>query len=65
MTIDVFGLMTGSIGLFHRARDYNLHFTITHIMYTVTSSLPLLGSGFQRRAFLFLWIPEMSPCLSY
>jgi hypothetical protein len=34
-------------------------------MSTVTSSLPLLGSGFQRRTFIFLWVPEWSPGLSY
>jgi hypothetical protein len=28
---------------------------------TFTSSLLLLGSGFQQRTFLFLWIPELSP----
>jgi hypothetical protein len=27
----------------------------------VTSSLLLLGSGFQRRKFPFLWVPELSP----
>jgi hypothetical protein len=47
-----------------------LHFTIqrthihTHIhapVSTVTSSLPLLGSGFQPRTFLFLWVSKLSP----
>jgi hypothetical protein len=28
---------------------------------TVTSLLPLLGSGFQRRTFFFMWVPELSP----
>jgi hypothetical protein len=41
-----------------------LHFTVqthTHTLEsTVTSSLPLLGSGFQRRTFPFLWVPEQS-----
>jgi hypothetical protein len=33
----------------------------THtLMSTVMSSLPLLGSGFQRWAFPFLWVPELS-----
>jgi hypothetical protein len=32
---------------------------------TLTSSLPLLGSGFQRRTFLFLCDPELSSCLTY
>jgi hypothetical protein len=27
----------------------------------VTSSLPLLGGGFQRRMFPLLWVPELSP----
>jgi hypothetical protein len=30
-------------------------------MSIVTSSLPLLGSGFKQRTFLFLWVPELSP----
>jgi hypothetical protein len=29
------------------------------------SSPVLSGSGFQRRTFPFLWVPELSPCLSY
>jgi hypothetical protein len=32
---------------------------------TVTSSLLLPGSGFQRRTFRFLWVPVVSACLSY
>jgi hypothetical protein len=45
--------MTEFIELFDTARDYNLHFFMTHTLVpTVTSSLPLLGSGFQRRTFL-------------
>jgi hypothetical protein len=31
----------------------------------VTCSLPLLCSGFQRRTFRSLSVPELSPCLSY
>jgi hypothetical protein len=43
------------------ARDYTLQFNITHtLVSTVTSSLPLLGSGFQRRIFT-VWVPELSP----
>jgi hypothetical protein len=39
--------MTGFIELFDTARDYTLQFTVTHILVSkVTSSLPLLGSGF-------------------
>jgi hypothetical protein len=47
-----------------------LHFTVhcythTHpLVPTVTSSLPLFCSGFQRRAFPLFWVPELSPCLS-
>jgi hypothetical protein len=53
--------MIGFIGLFDSARDYTLYFAITHTLVpTVTSSLPLLCSGFQRRTFLFLWVPELS-----
>jgi hypothetical protein len=47
-------------------RDYILLFTITNMLVsTVTSSMPLLGSGFQRLTFSFLWVLELSPCLSY
>jgi hypothetical protein len=49
--------MIGFILLFDTARDYTLQFT-------VTSSLPLLGSGFQRRTFSFRWVPELSPASS-
>jgi hypothetical protein len=30
-------------------------------MFTCTSLLPLLGTGFQRRTFPFLWVPGLSP----
>jgi hypothetical protein len=50
--------MIGFTGLFDTARDYNITNTL---MSTVTSSLLLLGSGFQRRTFPFLWVPELSP----
>jgi hypothetical protein len=36
------------------------HFTVTQVS-TVKSSLSLSGSGFQWRAFPFLWVPEWSP----
>jgi hypothetical protein len=37
----------------------------THtLVYTVTSSLPLLGIGFQWRMFPFLWVPYLSPALA-
>jgi hypothetical protein len=54
--------MTRFIGLFDTARDYILQLIITRILVsTVTSSLPLLGSGFQLRAMTFLWVPKRSP----
>jgi hypothetical protein len=55
-----FGLIIGFNEPFDTAGDYTLQFTVTH-----TSSLPLLGSGFQRRTFTILWFPELSPYLSY
>jgi hypothetical protein len=37
------------IGHFETTRDYTLQFTLTYtLVSTVTTSLPLLGSGFQR-----------------
>jgi hypothetical protein len=54
VTIDGVWIDDRFIGLFDTMRDYTLQFTITHTVSTVTSSLPLLGSGFQRRTFTFL-----------
>jgi hypothetical protein len=31
------------------------------LMSTVMSSMPLVGSGFQRQTFPFLWVPKLSP----
>jgi hypothetical protein len=54
--------MAGFIGLFYTEHDYILQHTQTHtLVSTVTSSLPLLCSGFQRRTFPFLWVPERFP----
>jgi predicted heme/steroid binding protein len=48
--------------LWYTSRDYILQVTVTHtLVFTVTSSLPLLGSGFLRRTFPCLWAPETSP----
>jgi hypothetical protein len=57
--------MTVFIGLWYSAW---IHFTVscyTQPVSTVTSSLPLLGSGLQRWTFRFLWVLERCPCLSY
>jgi hypothetical protein len=59
-------LMTEFIRLVDTARDYTLQFIITYththtLTSTVTSLLPLLGSGVQRQTFLFLWVVEMFP----
>jgi hypothetical protein len=54
--------MTGFIGILNRVRDYTERFTITpKLVSTVKSSLPLLGSGLQRRTFPFLFVPKLSP----
>jgi hypothetical protein len=54
--------MSGYIAHFGTARDYALQFTITHTLVSIaTSSLLLLGNGFQRLTFSFLWVPELSP----
>jgi hypothetical protein len=51
--------MTQFIAQFE-TRDYILQFIITHILVsTVTPSVSLLGNGFQRRTFPFLWVPEL------
>jgi hypothetical protein len=47
-----FGFVAGFIGLFGTARDYTVQFVITHtLMSAVITSMPLLGSDFQRRTF--------------
>jgi hypothetical protein len=40
---------------------FRIHCYIHRVVSTVTSSLPLFGSGFQRRTFPFLRVPELSP----
>jgi hypothetical protein len=48
--------------LTHTARAYTTYFTITYtLVSTVTSLLPLLGSGFQQRKFLFFSVLELFP----
>jgi hypothetical protein len=63
-----FELMFGFVWLFDVARAYILQFKITHtnkhkitLMFTVTSSLLLLGSGFQPWTFPFLRLPRSVP----
>jgi hypothetical protein len=57
-----FRLMARFIALFVAVRNYNLDLTaIQTTVPTVTFSLPLLGIGFLRRTFHFLWIPKLSP----
>jgi hypothetical protein len=62
VTID--GVWSGNWVFAHSdtARDYTLRFSIAHtLMSIITSSLSLLGSGFQRGTFPFLWVPKVSP----
>jgi hypothetical protein len=61
-----YGRVIGFIELLDTARDYTLEIIITYTLLTTdTSPLPLFGNGFQRRTFHFLWVPELSLCLSY
>jgi hypothetical protein len=56
-----FGLLTQFIEQLNTVRDYILVFTVTYTQVpTVTSLVPLLGSSFQRQAFPYLWVPELS-----
>jgi hypothetical protein len=55
------GLVIVFIEHFETGRYYNLQYIITRILVPkVTSSLPLLCSGFQQQMFPFLWVPELS-----
>jgi hypothetical protein len=69
-----FGLMTRFTGIFDKAPDQTLQLTITHthtcmhawmlslsLLFTVTSSLSLLGSHFQQWTFPFIWVSELAP----
>jgi hypothetical protein len=48
--------------LWHSAwLHFTFHYHTRTLMSIVTSSLPLLGNGFQRWTFPFLWVPEWSP----
>jgi hypothetical protein len=57
--------MIGFIVIFDAAGDYTVHWcTHTHtytLVFIVTSSLAVVGSGFQWRTFPFPWISELSP----
>jgi hypothetical protein len=64
------GLVTRFIGLFCIQRmtilnNSPLHtYTIVH-SHIFTAVARLLLPGFQRQTFPILWVPELSPCLSY
>jgi hypothetical protein len=45
------------------ANSHTLQFTTARDLLCLHQSLP--GSGFQRRTFSLLWVPELSPCLCY
>jgi hypothetical protein len=46
----------------HTTRDYTLQITITHrLVFSATVFTELLGSGFQRLTFPFLWFPKLFP----
>jgi hypothetical protein len=62
--------MAESVEFFNTDYDCNLKFNIRHIhtntyivVSTVTSSMPLSESGFQRQIFPFLRFPEFSNAL--
>jgi hypothetical protein len=64
VAIDGFGLVIGFIGHFNTQLVTTLYKSPSHKGYC-SQSRSVLGSGFQRRTFHFLWVPELSPCLSY
>jgi hypothetical protein len=70
VTIDRVGLVIWFIGLFDTACDYTLQFTITYTLaFAITSSLLLVGNGFQWRALCFGFLncpwPQLPASSSY
>jgi hypothetical protein len=67
VTIDGVWIVIGFIE--HCSANANSHSQIHYSTYFSLLSLLCLhqfsGNGFQRRTFPFLWVPELSPCLSY
>jgi hypothetical protein len=45
----------------HSAIQYSTNVSLLSLLYPHQSS----GNGYQRRTLLFLWVLELSPCLSY
>jgi hypothetical protein len=56
VTTDAFWI-NARIYLFDTAGEYTLQYTVTHIQSRLHQSV--LGNGFKRRAFPFLWVPEL------
>jgi hypothetical protein len=53
--------MTEFIGLFDTTPNFISHIIVAHtLVYTVMYSVPLFSSGFQWKAFSFLWVSERS-----
>jgi hypothetical protein len=68
--LTIYGVWSGNetcCTLLRTARDCISQFPVTHKanshVFTAVARKRL--SGFQRRRFHFLWVPELSPCLSY
>jgi hypothetical protein len=52
----------GAIANSHSAVHYSTHLSLLTLLCLHQS---LSGNGFQWRTFPLLWVPEISPCLSY
>jgi hypothetical protein len=73
VTTHAYGLVIGFIAHLctqlvttNSASSYSVTAALHYSTYYVFSADQwLLGSGFQRQMFPFLWVPELSPCLRY
>jgi hypothetical protein len=55
--------VTETLSLIHTLCSSLQH--VLSLLSLLSLHLSLLGNGFKRRMFQFLWVPELLPCLSY
>jgi hypothetical protein len=60
----IYSILTTKITItVHGSTQFTIHYT-THLIFSVIFLHQSSNIGFKRRMFLFLWVPELSSCLS-